>query len=135
MNDTEKAQYLLEHTEFMVLSTADEQGKPSVSPVAFCYDERHNLYWVSDKAARHSRNVRVRPQVAIAIFGRLPDGGVEGIYFDTQARELEPGDELAAAIKRMQGRQQSEKFMIKSLADVTGNACWRLYKATPHEIT
>jgi nitroimidazol reductase NimA-like FMN-containing flavoprotein (pyridoxamine 5'-phosphate oxidase superfamily) len=134
VSDDEKARYLIDNMEFMVLSTADASGKPSVSPVFFSCDEKCNLYWVSSKDAKHSHNVRGRKQVAIAIFGMLPEG-VDGIYFDTEAVELEADEELVEAMKVMQKRQQSEKFMIKTLADVTGDACWRIYRATPHEIT
>ena len=125
------ANWLLENLVHMVLSTADEEGKPWISPVFFVHDDDLNLYWVSDMEALHSRNVRTRPDVAIVVFGKVPSGEIEALYVDATAHELEPGDELERGIATFKKREQAPKFTTNSAADVTGDACWRMYKAVP----
>ena len=129
---------VIENNYHMVVATADTAGKPWVSPLFYMYDEDLNLYWVSGKTALHSQNIRSNPRVAVCIFGPAtadePDS-LHGIYFDAEAQELTDEAELSRAVQIMQQRAQPEKYMIKSLADVTGDAAWRVYKATPHEIS
>lgn len=122
----------------MVIATADTDGNPWISPVFYMYDEGFNLYWVSDKSALHSKNIRSNPHVAISIFGPAPpedESKIHGVYVDAEARELTDETDVSRAAKIMQQRIQPDKFMIKSLADVTGNASWRIYKAVPKEIS
>lgn len=120
----------------MVIATADASGKPWISPVFYMYDDEFNLYWVSNKSALHSINIRNNPRVAISIFGPIPNEEEHRIfsaYIDAEAVELTDESKISNAAKIMQRRTQPDKFMIKSLADVTGIAAWRIYKATPKE--
>jgi hypothetical protein len=120
----------------MVVATANKNGKPWISPVFFSYDDKYNLYWVSDKSALHSQNIRLRPESGIVIYGRVtPAEHPVAAYFDATAVELDEINEIDSAIEALAKRQQDEKFVIKSAADVTGSACWRIYKATPKEIS
>jgi uncharacterized protein YhbP (UPF0306 family) len=135
MDAAEIARYLIENNQHMVISTADTQAKPWVSPVFYMYDENFTLYWVSDKDAVHSQNVRSNPRVAIVIFGQGPPGHtMDGVYIDAESMELTTEDDITKGVAIMQRRAQADKFMIKSLDDVRGNAASRIYKATPREI-
>jgi uncharacterized protein YhbP (UPF0306 family) len=134
MDSVQKAKYLLETNEHMIISTADAAGKPWISPVFFAYDSRYNLYWVSNREAIHSQNLKLRPQTAIVVYGKLPDGPFDGVYFDAVSSELSVETEIKEAMKIYAQRPQSSRFTIKSIADVTGSALWRLYKATPKAI-
>jgi uncharacterized protein YhbP (UPF0306 family) len=125
------ANWLIENLVHMVLATADADGKPWVSPVFFAHDQELNLYWVSDKKAKHSQNVRQRPEVAIVIFGKAPSGEIEALYIDAVAHQLKRPEELEKGILTFKKRQQSPKFTTNSAADVTGDACWRMYTAEP----
>lgn len=42
---------------YMVLGTADDEGRPWVSPVYFAHAVFHEFYWVSSPETMHSRNV------------------------------------------------------------------------------
>ena len=119
----------------MTIATADVNGKPWVSTVGFSYDERFNLYWVSHKDHLHSRNVKARPQVGIVIFGPIPPDDMDGIYFDAEATELQDESDIKKGMEIMTKSEKSDKFIIHSIADVSGKACWRIYRATPKEIT
>lgn len=136
MNSSQKAVWLLENSKTMVIATADENGKPWISPVFFSYDDSHSLYWVSDKGARHSENVRNRPEIGVVIYGKVPpEEYPDAVYFDAVALELESEEDIRHGITALAKREQAEKFVIKSIADVTGPSCWRIYRATAKEIT
>ncbi len=134
MDSTQKAKYIIKNNDFMVLSTADSSGKPWVSPVSFVYDDDYNLYWVSYKEALHSKNIELRPEVAIVIFGQLP-GAMGGVYIDAKAEVLEDTAHLQTVIDLFKERRpQPTRFVTNSLADVTGDAVSRMYQAKPLNI-
>ena len=130
MDARQRAIYLIEHNNFMVVATADKAGKPWISPVGFSYDEAFNLYWISAENALHSANLRDRPQVAIVIYGQLPEGPFDGVYFDATAAELTDTGEIEAGLAAFSRRPGPPKFVAHSVSDVTGQAAWRMYKAT-----
>lgn len=135
MEDKDKVKYLIENNHHMVVATADISSKPWNSPVFYMYDEFFNLYWVSSKDALHSKNIRANKHVAIVIFGQAsPDGDMDGAYFDADASELEDEKSIKEAIRLIQKRVQPDKFMIRSLSDVTGDAAWRIYKAVSKQV-
>lgn len=120
----------------MVISSADSSGKPWVSPVGFAYDDNFNFYWISNKAALHSKNISIRPEVAIVIFGKMPEGDFDGVYIDAKAYELVDELEIKSTIDLFNAtRPQSSKFSANSIEDVTGEAAWRMYKAKPIEFS
>lgn len=136
MNDAQVAKAIIEHNTYMTIATADKAGKPWISPVFFSYDSGFNLYWVSYKETLHSKNIANRPEVAISIIGpAYPGGETDGVYFDATARELTDSEDIFKAIIFRNKRKQTEKFKIKSITDVTGDAAWRIYKATPISIS
>jgi nitroimidazol reductase NimA-like FMN-containing flavoprotein (pyridoxamine 5'-phosphate oxidase superfamily) len=131
MDPTQKARYIIENNNFMVLSTADSTGKPWVSPVGFVYDDNYNLYWVSYKEAIHSKNIEQRPEVAIVIFGQVA-GAMDGVYVDAKAEVVEDADHLQTIIDLFKERRpQPTRFVTESLSDITGDAVWRMYQAKP----
>lgn len=132
MNDNETAKCLLDNNFIMTVATANSKGKPWVSPVGYSVDEANNLYWLSSKDAEHSQNIRSRPEVAIVIAGETPEHGLDGVYFDATAEELSDNKEIQNAIDHiLPKRSKKPRFGVHSLADVTGEAAWRVYKATP----
>lgn len=135
MNSLQKAKYLIENNEHMTIATADTSGKPWVSPVFFMHDDKYNLYWVSNKDALHSQNIKTRAEIAIVIFGELQDNEVDGVYIDAVATELQVETEITEAMKILAKRPQPTKFTIQSISDVTGDAAWRIYKAVPISIS
>lgn len=135
MNSVEKVKYLIEQANTMIVATADQNGKPWISPVGFQPDESYNLYWVSSKEAIHSENIRSRPEVAIVIVGKTPDGEMDGVYFDAVATALEESDELERAVAIFATRPKEPKFDVSDISQVTGGAVWRMYKAKPIKIS
>ncbi|WP_187284967.1 pyridoxamine 5'-phosphate oxidase family protein [Streptomyces sp. OR43] len=77
---------LLAQHRYLVLGTADREGRPWVSPVFFAADGHHRVLWVSSPDSRHSRNIAARPEVAITVFDTAaPVGGAEAIYLEATA--------------------------------------------------
>lgn len=135
MNEVQRAVYVIEHNAHMTIATSDAVGKPWASTVFFVHDDAYNLYWVSSKHARHSINIRQRREVGIVIFGDVPERGVDGVYFDAEAIELDDHAAIEQATAILHARPQPDKFTVKGVNDVTGTAAWRVYKAKPLEIS
>jgi uncharacterized protein YhbP (UPF0306 family) len=129
----EVARSVIDANRYLALGTADEAGKPWVSPVWFAAEDYRNFHWVSSPDAKHSRNLAAHPAVAIAIFdSSVPVGGAQAVYMKGVARELtgaelEPG---LAVVDRVSRRDIDRAF---GLDDVQGSALVRLYRATVSE--
>ena len=118
---------------YMTLGTADEHGQPWVSPVWFAREGYEELYWVSKPGARHSRNVAVRPQVSIVVFdSQVPVGSAAAVYMQAVAGELK-GAELEHGMEVFAREDAAQGLAPWTLADVTGSARHRLYRAAVTE--
>jgi nitroimidazol reductase NimA-like FMN-containing flavoprotein (pyridoxamine 5'-phosphate oxidase superfamily) len=129
MDDNARIVSVLQDNLHMVLSTADENGKPWVTPVSYSFDEHNNLYWASAKDSRHSANIRARKEVAIVIY--TTESTNDALYIEAEAQELVGDQEILSAIEVTHTREQPGKYRIRSIDDVSGESAWRLYKATP----
>ena len=56
----ERSRAIVDANLYMVLGTADEEGRPWASPVYFAADGYRDFYWVSRPEAVHSRNIAWR---------------------------------------------------------------------------
>lgn len=119
---------LLAADNHITVATADEHGTPWISPVFFVRDEANSIYWVSSKTARHSANIRQRPEVALVLFSTGP---AVGLYIEARAEELNDHVEVDRAIPYVQSKEQPDKFKVHYPSDVTGGAAWRIYRARP----
>ena len=116
---------------YMTLATGDATGRPWVSPVWFAMAPDEAFLWVSAPETRHSRNIAVRPEVAIVIFdSTVPVGGAEALYVDAVAEEL-AGDAVEHAIADYSRRSQACRAREWNAGDVLPPARLRLYRATP----
>ncbi|MFJ5264746.1 pyridoxamine 5'-phosphate oxidase family protein [Streptomyces sp. NPDC088387] len=77
---------LLGRHRYVVLGTADDEGRPWATPVFYAADGVHRILWVSAPGSRHSRNIAVRPEVALTVFdSHAPIGGAEALYLEATA--------------------------------------------------
>ena len=114
----------------MVLATADESGRPWVSPVYFAAREYSDFYWVSLPDAQHSRNLSGRPEVSIVVFDSgVPIGTGQGVYMSARAEEL-AGEELERGIEVFARRSEEHGGRPWSAEDVRRPAPHRLYRAS-----
>lgn len=130
------ARTIIDSIGYMVLGTADETGRPWVSPVYFSVERYKEFYWMSSPDVTHSRNIAVRPQVSIVIFdSRIPVGMGQAVYMPAAAEEL-TGIDLDRGVeiynRRFQNPAEHGVRIIK-LEDVRSPAPYRLYRATATE--
>jgi predicted pyridoxine 5'-phosphate oxidase superfamily flavin-nucleotide-binding protein len=75
------AREIIDANRYMVLGTADEEGRPWVSPVWFAPAGYGELFWVSSPDATHSRNLASRPELGIVVIdSQVPIGWGQGVY-------------------------------------------------------
>jgi uncharacterized protein YhbP (UPF0306 family) len=109
MIDRSAVDRVLAANHYLVLGTADEHGKPWVTPVCFAPLDPNRLYWVSSPDARHSRNITHRNTVAITVFdSTVPVGQAEAAYFDAHAAPATP-DEVDVALQSLNSRLPLDK--------------------------
>jgi nitroimidazol reductase NimA-like FMN-containing flavoprotein (pyridoxamine 5'-phosphate oxidase superfamily) len=114
----------------MTLGTADETGKPWVSPVYFASEDRREFYWVSSPQAKHSRNLAARPDISIVIFdSRAPIGTGQAVYM-TAVAEQHRDDDLKRGIEIFSRKSVRDGASVWTLDDVTAPARLRLYRAS-----
>jgi uncharacterized protein YhbP (UPF0306 family) len=101
---TTLARALIDGGRFATLGTADEGGRPWVSPVWYAPDGPRDLLWVSTPDRRHSRNVAVRPETGLVIFDTAAAvGAVQAFYATARAEQL-TGDERDRAVQVFSAR-------------------------------
>jgi nitroimidazol reductase NimA-like FMN-containing flavoprotein (pyridoxamine 5'-phosphate oxidase superfamily) len=118
---------------YMVLGTADADGRPWTSPVWYAREGYEELYWVSSPGTRHSRNIATRPQISIVVFdSQVPVGSAAAVYMQATAQEL-TGAELDGGMAVFEREGAAQGLPPWTLADVTAPAKHRLYRATVKE--
>ena len=128
------ARAIIDANLYMVLGTADETGRPWVSPVYYAAAGYAEFFWVSSPEATHSRNVAARSQVSIVVFdSQVPIGTGQGVYLSAVAEQLE-GDDLDRGIEVFSRRSEEHGGQREWKAeDVRPPALYRLYRATASE--
>ena len=129
----ETARAIVDAGSYMTLATADADGLPWASPVWFAPAEYREFFWVSDPEARHSRNLAVRPQLAIVIFdSTVTPGDGQAVYMSAVAEQLEDA-EREAGMRVFAERSAARGLSVWGVEDVTAPARHRLYRATVSE--
>ena len=129
----EAVQAIIDANSYMTLATADEHGHPWASPVWFATVDYVELVWVSSPSARHSRNLAVRPELAIVIFdSRQAPGTGEAVYISARGGEVSRPD-LDRCLDIYSTISQREGLAVWSRSDVGPPGRLRLYSATAAE--
>ena len=83
------ARAIIDGNRYMVLGTADQSGRPWVSPVYYAPSGYAELYWLSSPEAQHSRNLAVRPELSVVVFDpQAQVGKGQGVYMSAVAERL-----------------------------------------------
>jgi nitroimidazol reductase NimA-like FMN-containing flavoprotein (pyridoxamine 5'-phosphate oxidase superfamily) len=123
------ARGIVDANRYLTLATADGDGRPWASPVWYAHEGYREFLWVSRPDARHSRNLAVRPELAIVIFdSTVPEGGAQAVYLEAVAEEL-GGAEREQGIAVFSRRSEAQGAGPWQLADVVAPAPHRLYRA------
>jgi nitroimidazol reductase NimA-like FMN-containing flavoprotein (pyridoxamine 5'-phosphate oxidase superfamily) len=124
------ARDILDENRYLALGTADEGGRPWVSPVYYAAEGYRAFHWLSSPQSQHSRNVAVRPEVFLAVFdSRVAIGQGQAVYMTATAAEL-TDEELERGIEIFSRVSQSHGARAWSLGDARPPAALRLYRAT-----
>lgn len=130
------ARTIIDSIMYMVLGTADETGRPWVSPLYFASERYREFFWISSPAATHSRNILVRPQISIVIFdSRIPVGMGQAVYISAVAEEL-TGIKFDRGVELYNGRfSNPAEHRVRTIKseDRQAPAPYRLYRATASE--
>jgi nitroimidazol reductase NimA-like FMN-containing flavoprotein (pyridoxamine 5'-phosphate oxidase superfamily) len=127
------ARSVIDANRYMALGTADENGRPWVSPVWFASEDYRRFHWVSSPEARHSQNLSARPEVALAVYdSSVAPGTAEAVYMSGRAEEL-TGDELERGIELFDRVSQEDIARRWKLSEVQPPSLLRLYRATALE--
>jgi uncharacterized protein YhbP (UPF0306 family) len=124
------ARRTIEKNMYMTLATAGADGRPWVSPVWYAPAGDTEFLWASATDTRHSRNIALRPEIAIVIFdSTVPIGAAEALYLEAVAEQLS-GDGLERAIATYSERSVACGANAWRVEDVLPPATLRLYRAT-----
>jgi uncharacterized protein YhbP (UPF0306 family) len=127
------ARDIIDTNLYMVLGTADENGRPWASPVYYAVTEYRRFFWVSSPDARHSRNISLRPRIGIVIFNsQAPIGEGQGVYMSAEATEVGNGD-LDYGLEVYSRRTRAHGGREWTADDVRGPTGIRFYRATALE--
>ena len=127
------ARDIIDANLYLILGTADPDGRPWTSPVYFAPAGDRKFYWLSATDAQHSRHLAERPQVSIVIF----DSTVEpyhgrAVYAIGEAREVSSNDlDRALTVFPRPGGGGVTRF---DREEVTPPAPYRLYQATATDL-
>jgi nitroimidazol reductase NimA-like FMN-containing flavoprotein (pyridoxamine 5'-phosphate oxidase superfamily) len=124
------AKSIIDSNRFMTIATADRDGLPWASPVWYAPEGYREFFWVSSPEATHSKNIAIRPQVAIVIFDSHLTGGWNAVYLSAVADEV---DDVEEGLAIFSARSQEHGFGPWTTDRVTPPARHRLYRATAHE--
>jgi pyridoxine/pyridoxamine 5'-phosphate oxidase len=124
------ARNIVDSNLYMTLATADAEGSPWATPVWFAHEDYRDFHWVSRPGARHSRNLAIRPELALVVFdSTVAPGDAAAVYVEGRGEGLE-GRELERAIAIFSRRSLATGLAAWGVSDVTAPARHRLYRAT-----
>jgi nitroimidazol reductase NimA-like FMN-containing flavoprotein (pyridoxamine 5'-phosphate oxidase superfamily) len=127
------ARAVIDANHYMTLGTADDSGHPWVTPVWFAPADYREFFWVSSPAARHSRNIAIRPVVSIVIFdSQVPVGSAAAVYMTAVAQEL-TGAAQERGLEVFARESEAQGLSVWGMANVTAPARHRLYRAAVTE--
>jgi hypothetical protein len=125
----DEARAIIERSLYLVLATADSEGRPWASPVWFAPDGRGAFFWVSSHEARHSSNIAGRPDIGIVIFdSTAPIGTGQGVYIEARAEQL-TGPDVDEGLAVFSARSISQGGTAWTRADIEGDTLIRMYRA------
>jgi nitroimidazol reductase NimA-like FMN-containing flavoprotein (pyridoxamine 5'-phosphate oxidase superfamily) len=127
------ARAVIDANRYMTLGTADDSGHPWVTPVWFAPADYREFFWVSSPAARHSRNIAIRPVVSVVIFdSQVPVGSAAAVYMTAVAQEL-TGAARERGLEVFARESEAQGLSVWGMANVTAPARHRLYRAAVTE--
>ena len=83
------AKEIIRDNQYLSLGTVGDKDMPWVSPVAYCFDKKFNLYFMSLPSSRHIKNILLNSHVSGAIYdSQQLFGQGRGIQFEGKVSEV-----------------------------------------------
>jgi nitroimidazol reductase NimA-like FMN-containing flavoprotein (pyridoxamine 5'-phosphate oxidase superfamily) len=120
---------ILAGNRYLVLSTADRDGRPWASPVYFAAEGTDRFLWVSRPGSEHSRNIAARPEVAIVVFDSSVPPGQTAAFYATGIAEEVPPDAVEGAVAVYSDRSVADGLPPWTVETVSAPSEFRLFRA------
>ena len=120
---------ILAGNRYLVLSTADRDGRPWASPVYFAAEGTDRFLWVSRPGSEHSRNIATRPEVAIVVFDSSVLPGQTAAFFASCLAEEIPPDAVEGAVRAFSDRSVADGEEPWTAEMVSAPSGFRLFRA------
>jgi uncharacterized protein YhbP (UPF0306 family) len=122
---TAAAHRLLEASTLCAIATVSPRNRAHVNTAYFAWVPELDIVWLSDPAARHSRNLRTNPSTAVAVHDSNQVWGKpdRGIQLFGSAREA------AGALARRAESEYEARFPAYAGSDVSANVFYRFRAA------
>lgn len=121
------AKNIIQDNQYLSLATSDKKGKPWVSPVYYCCDDKYNFYYASQVNSVHSKNIFRNPTVAYAIFNStVPEGKGLGLQIAGKAQIVQE-KELPQALPYYHSLFVTAEMLTKK-------GPYKLFKIIPQKI-
>ena len=125
---------IIDDNQYVVLATADADGRPWSTPVYFAHVEARELFWVSSPEAQHSRNIAVRPSVGAVVFdSRALIGTGQGVYLSAEAAVVDDEEEVARGLEVFSRRSVEHGGGMWLPSDIGPEQGLLLYRLVAHE--
>jgi nitroimidazol reductase NimA-like FMN-containing flavoprotein (pyridoxamine 5'-phosphate oxidase superfamily) len=123
---------IIDSGSYMVLGTADADGRPWVSPVWYAPEGYGEFFWVSSPDVQHSRNIAARPAISIVVFdSRQAIGTGQAVYMAATAEQVSEAGEEERGMQIFSRRSQEQNAPRSwTVDDVRAPKPIRLYRAT-----
>ncbi|RPF33119.1 pyridoxamine 5'-phosphate oxidase family protein [Streptomyces sp. TLI_185] len=129
MNPGDIVRGIVDANLYLVLATADADGRPWSSPVYFAHEEYREFFWISSPDARHSRNIAVRSEVGISVFdSSVAISTGQGVYMSATAARAD-GPDVERGLDVFSRRSVRHGGRVWTAGDVGGDSGMRLYRA------
>jgi len=120
------ARDVMDRIRYVVLGTIDEDGRTRTSPVYFVPHAYQDVYWVSNPASHHSRNLERDNRLSGVVFDSTvaPGPDTRAVYLTGTAREVPPDELVEHLPKAFDPVRGARSFTAEEL---TGDADLRLW--------
>ena len=120
---------ILAANRYLVLATADGDGRPWASPVWFAAEGAERFLWVSRPGSVHSRNIAVRPEVALVVFDSSVPPGQTAAFFVSGLAEEVPPDAVERAVAAFSEGSVADGLEPWTVEMVSAPSDFRLFRA------
>lgn len=120
----------LSATDYCCIATVDEKGVWS-NPVYFAWDNKFNLYFISQMESRHMKNLQRDNRISISIYKTEQKEDVLGIQLEGQATILTGNQE---AMKKAFDIYFGRAGKGKDQEEYINNPTWHFVKIVPEQI-